>query len=84
MSGERPTFDTRAEAEAYCRAREAEEADASWLAFQSDDGQWTVVRTSLPRPEDPLGTATEAKPKPSPADDPRTAHERNVPWPGAP
>jgi hypothetical protein len=79
MSGERPTFETRAEAEAFCRGREAEDPSASWLPFE-EDGRWTAVRTNLPRHQDPLGTATEARPKPSPADDPRTAHERNAPW----
>jgi hypothetical protein len=83
MSDDRPTFETREEAEAFCREREREETDSSWLAFESDDGQWTTVRTNLPRHEDPMGTATEATPKPSPADDPRTVQERDVPWPGA-
>ncbi|HZA89142.1 MAG TPA: hypothetical protein VE401_02825 [Solirubrobacterales bacterium] len=85
MSEERPTFETRAEAEVFCREREREREgpDSSWLAFQSDDGQWTAVRTNLPPHKDPMGTATEAKPKPSPADDPRSSQQRNAPWPGA-
>ena len=66
MSGERPSFETRAAAEEYCREREREDADASWLAFEAD-GSWTAVRTNLPRHEDPMGTATESKPKLSPA-----------------
>ena len=81
MSEERPTFETRAEAEAFCREREAQDPTASWLTFDAD-GRWTAVRTNLPRHEDPMGTATEARPKPLPADDPRSAQERNVPWPG--
>jgi hypothetical protein len=82
VSDERPTFETRAEAEAFCREREAEEPEASWLPFQAD-GRWTAVRTNLPRHEDPLGSATEAKPKPSPGDDPRTGPMRDVPPSGA-
>jgi hypothetical protein len=78
VSDERPTFETRAEAEAFCREREADEPnEASWLPFQAD-GRWTAVRTNLPRHEDPLGSATEAKPKPPDADDPRSASQRDI------
>lgn len=81
MTEERPSFETREQAEAFCRERESEEPEASWLPFQAD-GRWTAVRTNLPRHEDPLGTATESRPQPSPADDPRTAQQRDVPYPG--
>jgi hypothetical protein len=83
VTEERPTFETREVAAAFCREREAQEADFSWLAFQSDDGRWTVVRTNLPRHEDPLGSATKATPKPPQADDPRTAQQRDAYWGGA-
>ena len=79
---ERPTFETRAEAEAFGREREVEEPDSSWLAFRSDEGRWAVTRTNLPRHEDPLDTATEAKPKPPQADDPRTPQQRDAYWGG--
>jgi hypothetical protein len=79
---QRPTFGTREEAETFCREREAEEPDSSWLAFPSDDGRWTAVRTNLPRHEDPLDTATEATPKPPQADDPRTPQQRDAYWGG--
>jgi hypothetical protein len=81
VTEERPSFETREQAEAFCREREGEEPESSWLSFEAD-GHWTAVRTNLPRHEDPLGSATEATPKPSPADDPRTAQERDVPYPG--
>ncbi len=81
MTEERPSFETREQAEAFCRERENEGPEASWLAFEAD-GHWTAVRTNLPRHEDPLGTATEARPKPSQADDPRTAQQQNAPYPG--
>jgi hypothetical protein len=83
MGEERPMFETRVEAEALCRERERQEPGASWLAFEAE-GSWMAVRTNLPRHEDPMGTATEAKPNPSPADDPRTPQQQNAPWPGAP
>jgi len=75
----RPSFDSREEAEAFCREREGEEPDASWLAWQGEDGRWTAARTNLPRHEDPRGTATEAKPRPPEGDDPRTGLARDVP-----
>jgi hypothetical protein len=81
VTEERPSFETREQAEAFCRERENEEPESSWLAFEAD-GRWTAVRTNLPRHEDPLGTATEARPKPSHADDPRTAQQQNAPYPG--
>ena len=81
MSDERPTFETRAEAEAFCHEREAEEPEASWLPFQAD-GRWSAVRTNLPRHEDPLGSATEEKPEPSPADNPQTQQQRDTYWGG--
>jgi hypothetical protein len=79
VSDERPTFETRAEAEAFCRGREAEEADSSWLVFQAEDGRWTAARTDLPRHEDPTGTATAARPKPPEPDDPRSGRMRDIP-----
>lgn len=81
MTEERPSFETREQAEAFCRERENEETEASWLPFQAD-GRWTAVRTNLPRHEDPLGTATESRPKPSPADDPVTQQQRDTFWGG--
>jgi hypothetical protein len=77
VTEERPTFETRAEAEAYCREREREDPAGSSLAFEAD-GRWTAVRTDLPRNEDPSGSATEARPKPPQADDPRSAPSRNA------
>jgi hypothetical protein len=81
VTEDRPSFETREQAEAFCRERESEEPESSWLPFQAD-GHWTAVRTNLPRYEDPLGTATEARPKPSQADDPRTPQQRDAFWGG--
>jgi hypothetical protein len=79
MSDQRPSFDTRAEAEAFCREREEAGPDGSWMPFESA-GRWTAVRTNLPRNEDLTGSATAAKPKPPEADDPRTPQQRDAPW----
>jgi hypothetical protein len=83
MNDPRPSFDTRADAEAFCRQREDEDPASSWLPFEAD-GRWTAVRTNLPRSEDPTGSATAAKPKPPEPDDPRSNFARNVgPYAGA-
>lgn len=79
MSEERPTFETRAEAEAFCRAREEEQPGASWLTWEGEDGRWMAARTNLPRHEDPTGTATAARPKPPEPDDPRSGPMRDIP-----
>jgi hypothetical protein len=59
-----------------------------WFAREDKaaDGTWSLVRVAgLPAAGvSPLKTAVEAKPAPSPQDDPRTAYDRNVggPWIG--
>ena len=68
---ERPSFDTRAEAEAFCREREAEGARRLLDAVLRRVGGWTAVRTNLPRQEDQTGTSVAGeKPKPPTPDDP--------------
>ncbi|MGH2961352.1 MAG: hypothetical protein ACRDL3_04040 [Solirubrobacterales bacterium] len=81
MTDRRPRFETEDEAKAFCRDREAEEPQSSWLPFQQD-GRWTAVRTNLPRHDAPHGSATEAKSKPPQADDPRTPQQRDAYWGG--
>jgi hypothetical protein len=82
MSDRRPRFESKQESEAFCRERERQEPDSSWLPFEVDGG-WTALRTNLPRHEEPLGTATAAKPKPPEPDDPRTPQQRDTYWGGA-
>ena len=57
-----------------------------WLAREGADG-WEVARIVLPSGVrlDPLGTVSEARPRPPQADDPRPAFWRNVggPWAGS-
>ncbi len=41
------------------------------------------MKVAIPPPEDVLQASQQAEPSPSPADDPRTAHDQNVgPWVG--
>jgi hypothetical protein len=43
------------------------------------DGTWEVVDAAEKRRRDELTPGVEAKPRPSPADDPRTGNERRMP-----
>ena len=75
-----------AEAEARRLAREhPDRAGHHWVARERD-GSWEVVKIPVPTGQrvDPLKTTTEAKPKPSLPDDPRTNYDRNLggPWVG--
>jgi hypothetical protein len=51
-----------------------------WMARSDAEGEWSVVKIGLPpgMRVDPLTATTEAKPKPPQAEDPRSAHSRNV------
>jgi hypothetical protein len=78
---------TREEAEARAAALNREHPDrhvARWMVGEGGDG-WEVARVSLPGGVriDPLKATTEAKPRPQPADDPRSALGRNVGGPYA-
>ena len=55
------------------------------MAREAPDG-WHVVRLAIPGGVrlDPLNAVIEARPRPTPADDPRTSHDRNVGGPWAP
>jgi hypothetical protein len=71
---------TRDEAIAECSrlARESDErATHSWLPREITPGEWVVVRVGLPT-QRPLGSLSEAKPRPAQADDPRPALWRDV------
>jgi hypothetical protein len=79
---------TRGEAEDRAGGLNREHPDRAryrWMAREAASG-WEVVRVSIPGGVrlDPLKAAVEARPLPSPADDPRTSHDRNVggPWIG--
>ena len=74
---------TQAEAAVRCEElnRERSERDPPWILREISPGDWRPVRPripDLPR-ADPFKATTEAKPKPSTADDPRDSVFRNIP-----
>jgi hypothetical protein len=75
---------TRSEAEERARQLQAEDPERAthrFFARESAGGEWEVARVEIP-PQIRRGTLTEtveAKPRPSPADDPRTGNERRLP-----
>ena len=78
---------TRAEAEERAATLNKEHPDRAtnrWLARESGD-EWQVARIALPGGMriDPIGEATEARPRPPQADDPRPAAHRNIGGPYA-
>jgi hypothetical protein len=73
-----PTFETRADAEAYCREREREHPGTGWLTWH-EETRWRVARTNLVAKEAATGTTTAAKPKPPEPEDPRRGLARDVP-----
>jgi hypothetical protein len=79
---------TRDEAIAAAKRFGADHPDRAthtWIAREDPAGSWEVVKVRLPPGvrRDPLKATTEAKPKPSEADDPRPAIFRNIPPYGA-
>jgi hypothetical protein len=75
---------TRSEAEQQARQLQAEHPDRTthrFVARRSGDGDWEVAKVHLPEGlrGGPLKETIAATPRPSPADDPRTGHERRIP-----
>jgi hypothetical protein len=58
----------------------AEHPESTWLIAEQASGGWEVVRVGLARPDGPEGSATEARPKPDYAEDPRDK-QNNLPYP---
>jgi hypothetical protein len=75
---------TRAEAEAEAKRLQAEHPERHFVARQSANGDWEVASVLLPKElqRDTLSPTIEARPRPSPAEDPRTGNEQRIP--GAP
>ena len=72
-----PSPVTREEAERD-RARQAEEhPDSTWLIAEHERGIWSVVKVALKPTDSATGESTEERPKPSYADDPRSAQSQN-------
>jgi hypothetical protein len=77
----------RSEAEERARLLQAEDPDRAthrFVARPSSGDDWEVVKVQLPTAgHGPLTPTVGSGPRPSPADDPRTGHERRAPgFPG--
>jgi hypothetical protein len=75
---------TRSDAEARARQFQEEHPDRAthhFLARARDDGEWEVASVEIPEQmrRGKLTETIESRPKPSPADDPRTGNERRMP-----
>jgi hypothetical protein len=79
---------TRAEAEERARILQAEDPDADthrFFARKAADGSWEVAKIELPQQlrHGKLTPSTEARPRPTHPDDPRSGHEQRAPgFPG--
>jgi hypothetical protein len=75
---------TRAEAEERARQLQQEHPEREthrFLARERADGDWELVSVEIPEQmrRGKLTETVESRPKPSPADDPRTGNERRMP-----
>ena len=75
---------TRAEAEEQARRSQAEDPDRDthrFIARPDADGDWEVAKVLVPEAlrRGPLTPTIDTSPRPSPADDPRSGHERRAP-----
>jgi hypothetical protein len=73
---------TRAEAEAECSRLATESPDRythRWLPREDADGNWFVLRISLPPSEHETTAETRGDERPATPDDPRPASWQNVP-----
>ena len=75
---------TRAEAQERARRLQADDPERDtyrFVAREGAGGDWEVARVVVPEQlrRGRLTETIEAKPKPSPADDPRTGAERRAP-----
>jgi hypothetical protein len=60
------------------RDRLAEEhPDETWFIAENEPGSWSVVKVGLKPSDSPTGEGVEERPKPSYADDPRSAQSQN-------
>ena len=75
---------TRTEAEEQARRLQAEDPDRAryrFVARPAEGDDWEVAKVEVPERlrRGPLTPTIDASPRPSPADDPRSGHERRVP-----
>jgi hypothetical protein len=69
----------REQAERERERMAAEHPQVTWLVAEREPGDWAVVKVGLAPTNGPDATATEARPKPDYADDPRPAGQQLVP-----
>jgi hypothetical protein len=75
---------TRSEAELRARWLQENDPDRAkrrFVARERGDDDWEVASVEVPEQfrRGPLTPTVEARPRPSPADDPRTGNERRMP-----
>jgi hypothetical protein len=69
---------TREQAEAE-RGRMAEEhPDATWMIAEQSPGEWSLVKVGLKPADSDTVESNEERPIPTPAEDPRNSHDKNV------
>ena len=54
--------------------------EATWLVAEQKPGEWAVVKVGLPPSDGAEAAATEARPKPDYAGDPRSSQSQNAPY----
>ncbi len=58
----------------------AEHPELTWLVAEQGAGDWAVVKVGLVPADAPEQSATEARPKPDYAGDPRSSQSQNAPY----
>ena len=57
----------------------SEHPEATWLVAEQGSGDWAVVKVGLKPTDVAEGSATEARPKPDYAEDPRSVQSQLIP-----
>jgi hypothetical protein len=58
----------------------AEHPEVTWFVAEQGTGDWAVVKVGLAPADAPERSATEARPKPDYAGDPRSSQAQNAPY----
>ena len=69
----------RDQAERQREQMAADHPEATWLVAERKPGEWAVVKVGLAPVDGPEASATQARPKPDYAEDPRPAGQQLVP-----
>ena len=70
----------REQAEHERERMSVEHPDATWLVAEQESGDWAVVKVGLKPSDGPENSATEARPKPDYAGDPRSVQSQIAPY----